>query len=196
MQPFDFSYVAGHRVKVGDIDKKHLVLRVDDEVSNDYAPVVQKTLETKAVDITTNTESVLRMPVLLPVYYICSGNDMAAVNGQTGKVSVRSEKKHKYYFIPWWFKALTTTILASATLYAALRYFNWNAADSLEITAMFGLVMLVVMFAIYSDTVKNKFKVKGEYKIFTSSGGPFRRVNGELVKDKKRLRKGYPACFF
>jgi hypothetical protein len=101
LQAFDFSYVAGHRVKVGDIDKNVLVERVEQEVSNDYASVVRKTLETKAIEVNTDTSSVFRMPVLLPVYYICSGNEMAAVNGQTGKVSVRSIKRQTHYFIPW-----------------------------------------------------------------------------------------------
>lgn len=197
LQAFDFSYVAGHRVKVGDIDKNVLVERVEQEVSNDYASVVRKTLETKAIEVNTDTSSVFRMPVLLPVYYICSGNEMAAVNGQTGKVSVRSIKRQTHYFIPWWLKAIIATILTSSILFGALIYFDWDVDSSLEITGMFSVVMLIVMLVAYSNTVKNKFKVKGERKIFTSSGGPFRRINGKLIKDKKEIKKNVvPPVFF
>ena len=55
------------------------------EVAASYRPVVQKALETQSIDIDPDTKSLLRMPVLLPVYYIRSGNVCAAVNGQTGK---------------------------------------------------------------------------------------------------------------
>ena len=62
---------------------------------------------------------------------------------------------------------------------------------------MFSVVMLIVMLVAYSNTVKNKFKVKGERKIFTSSGGPFRRINGKLIKDKKEIKKNVvPPVFF
>ena len=58
---------------------------------------------------------------LLPVYYIAEGETMAAVNGQTGKVSVRAEKASHYYFLPWWFKAILATLLVSKTFAAGLR---------------------------------------------------------------------------
>ena len=88
---FEFGYVAGHHVKTPDINGKDLEQRVCQEVEECYTPSVRKTLETKAVSIKASAESAITMPVLLPVYYICKGDLMAAVNGQTGKVSVRAD---------------------------------------------------------------------------------------------------------
>ncbi len=102
---FEFGYVAGHHVKTPDINGKDLEQRVCQEVEECYTPSVRKTLETKAVSIKASAESAITMPVLLPVYYICKGDLMAAVNGQTGKVSVRALKESHYYFLPWWLVA-------------------------------------------------------------------------------------------
>ena len=82
---------------------------------------MRKTLETKAVEVSTNTDSVLRMPVLLPVYYLQAGESAAAVNGQTGKVSGLAEKESHYYFLPWWLKALVAVLVFSAVAFGAFR---------------------------------------------------------------------------
>ena len=87
---FDFAYVAGHQVKIGDINERELDQRISDEVAKDYAPAVRKVLESKAVSVDVSTRSLMRLPVLLPAYYFSDGDIIAAVNGQTGKVSVQS----------------------------------------------------------------------------------------------------------
>ena len=197
LQPFDFSYAAGQRIKIDDIDTGELQHRVSDEVSSDYAPVVRKTMETKAVDVETNTASTLRMPVLLPFYYISFGETMAAVNGQTGKVSVRAEKESHYYFLPWWLKAILSTIAITAAAFAAFLFFGMDRKESLIIAAMLALVTFIVTLVAFSDTVRNKFKVDAGRRIFTSSGGPLRRVNGQLVRDSNEIRKEVvPPVFY
>jgi len=189
LQELDFRYAAGQRIKIGDIDSRELKRRVGAEVSSDYTPVVRKTLETKSVEVDTDAESVLRLPVLLPVYYICSGNTVAAVNGQTGKVSVRAEKESHYYFIPWWLKALLSTILISAAAFGAFCLFGMARSESLLIAALLALVTLMITLVAFSDTVRNKFRVEAARKVFTSDGGPLRRVNGRLIQDEKEIRK-------
>ena len=189
LKEMDFRYAAGQRIKIGDIDAKELTRRVAAEVSNDYTPVVQKTLETKSVEVDTDAQSVLRLPVLLPVYYLCSGDLIAAVNGQTGKVSVRAEKVSHYYFLPWWLKAILSTVLISAAAFGAFRLFGMAMRESLYITALLALVILVITLAAFSDTVRNKFKVEAARKVFTSVGGPLRRVDGRLIRDTNRIRK-------
>ena len=197
LKEFDFSYAAGQRIKIGDIDEEQLRKRVGEEVGEDYAPVVRKTLETKAVTVDTDTSDMLRMPVLLPVYYIAEGNTMAAVNGQTGKVSVRAEKESHYYFLPWWLKAILATLLVSAAAFGAFCLGGMEPSGALFITGMLALVLFIVSLCLYSDTVHNKFKVESGRKTFTSSGGPLRRVNGKLVQDKKEIEKPVtPPVFF
>ena len=197
LRAFDFSYAAGQRIKIGDIDSAELKRRVSDEVSSDYTPVVQKTLETKAVNVDTDADAVLRMPVLLPVYYISAGETMAAVNGQTGKVSVRAEKESHYYFIPWWIKAILATLLIGAAAFAAFHLLGLTVSESLMLTGMLSAVIFIVSLCIYSDTVRNKFRVETTRKIFTSSGGPLRRVDGRLVRDGREIKKSVvsPAFF-
>ena len=197
VRPFDFSYAAGQRIKISDIDGAALKARVAEEVGNDYAPVVRRTLETAAVTVDTDTAAVLRMPVLLPIYYICTGGLMAAVNGQTGKVSVRAEKESHYYFLPWWLKAILSTVVIGAAALGAFRLFGMAAPDSLLIAGLLALVTLMVTLAAFSDTVRNDFKVTANRKVFTSSGGPLRRVDGTLTQEKKPLEKSVtPPVFY
>ena len=198
LKAFDFSYAAGQRIKIKDITADELGRRVRDEVSADYAPVVRDTLETKAVDVETNADSALRLPVLLPVYYIASGGTMAAVNGQTGKVSVRAEKESYYYFLPWWLKAILATLATGGAAFGAFYFLGGlTGSESLFLAGMLSAVLFIVTLCLYSDTVRNKFRVEKARKIFTSSGGPLRRVDGRLVRDARELQKQVtPPAFF
>lgn len=197
LKAFDFAFAAGQRIKVADLGEKSLLARVNEEVSADYAPTVRKTLETKAVDVTTDAENVLRMPVLLPVYYICAGETMAAVNGQTGKVSVRAEKPSHYYFIPWWAKAILSTLLISGASYGAFRLCGMTPGESVYITGLLALVWIIIILCVYSDTVHNRFRVESGHKIFQSRGGPLRRTDSGLVRDGREIPKPVtPPVFF
>ncbi len=197
LRPFDFSCAAGQRIKLADIDAVQLQSRVSAEVSNDYAPVVMKTLEARAVNVDTGAGSVLRMPVLLPVYYLCSGELMAAVNGQTGKVSVRAEKDSHYIFLPWWLKAILSTVIIGGAAFAAFRLFGMSAADSLFTAGILTLITFIITLVAFSETVRNKFLEKAKRKIFTSSGGPIRRVDGRLVQDAEEIKKEVmPPVFY
>ena len=65
------------------------------------------------------------------------------------------------------------------------------------ITAMLALVIFIITLVAFSDTVKNKFREKAGRKVFTSSGGPLRRVNGQLVRDAKEIQKEVvPPIFY
>ena len=185
LREFDFAFAAGQRVKVRDVDEEELKKRIDQEVSNDYAPTVRKTMRTKAVEVETDPDSVLRMPVLLPVYYIAAGDTLAAVNGQTGKVSVRAEKASHYYFIPWWLKAIIATVLICGAAFGAFRLFGMALGDSLYITGILALFTIVVTLVAYSDTIRNKFRVESAHKVFTSRGGPWRRTEAGLAQEEK-----------
>ncbi len=194
---FEFAYVAGQRVKIADISDDVLKKRVSEETSESYTPAVRKTLETKAVDVSANVSSAISMPVLLPVYYICRDNIMAAVNGQTGKVSVRAEKDSHYYFLPWWLKAILATLTFTLISFAAMYFLGMQAMESLMISGMLGFILLIITLCLYSDTPKNKFRVESGRKIFTSDTKRVRREAGKLVADEKELaRKTEKPVFF
>ena len=194
---FDFAYVAGQRVKISDISNEDLERRVNSETSKTYTPMIRKVLEAKAVDVDSDAGSAIRLPSLLPVYYICKGDLMAAVNGQTGKVSVRALKPSHYYFLPWWFKAILVTIIFSAIVFAGLCLFGMTAAESLYITGLLSIFFIIVILCVYSDTVHNDFAVESGRKIYTSKGRTFKRERGELVlSDEILSRKVVEPVFF
>ena len=194
---FDFGYVAGHHVKIPDVSGKDFEQRVCREVEKCYTPSVRKTLETKAVSINASAESTITMPVLLPVYYICKGDLMAAVNGQTGKVSVRALRESRYYFLPWWLKAIFATLLMSGAAFGALYLFGMDLGGSLLFTAVLAFFFFVVVLCVYSDTTKNSFSVEAGREIFTSGEATFHREREKLVQSDEILgRKTVPPVFF
>ena len=194
---FDYSYVAGHRVKTRDISEDQLIKRVDVEVGEDYKPVIQKTLEAKAVNVNVHTGDALRMPILLPIYYLSFGGYMAAVNGQTGKVRVRAIKDSKYLILPWWLKAILATI--AGTLGVALGLFLFGAEKDLIFTATgcLALIFVFIFFAAYSQQKEDTFGLETYRKIFTSKGGSYVREGKELVQVKEeRIKTVIPPIFF
>lgn len=197
MAAFDCSMIAGQRVKTSDLDDKVLEGRVREETQESYAPAVRKVLETKAVDVQADVKNTLRLPVLLPVYYISRGNVLAAVNGQTGKVSVRAEKASHYYFLPWWFKAILATAAAFLLICGGLHLGGMTLRESLVISGMAGFVLLIVMLCMYSDTTKNRFSVEAGYKIFTSGEkGYVRDETGVLRENRIPERRNAEPMFF
>ena len=197
MTEFDFAYVAGHHVKTRDINDKELQNRMESEIGKNYKPVVQKTLETQAIHVDTYAGNVMRMPVLLPVYYLRAGETLAAVNGQTGKVSVRAEKESHYYFLPWWLKAILSTLVLSAASFIVFNLFGAGFMNSLFYTGILAIFFMIVTLAAYSDTDHTDFSVKAGRRIFTSQGGPWRRIDGRLIQDKKPVRRPLtPPLFF
>ena len=194
---FDYGYVAGHHVKTPDINGKELEQRICREVEECYTPAVRKTLETKAVSIEASAESAITMPVLLPVYYICKGDLMAAVNGQTGKVSVRALKESRYFFLPWWLKAILATLIMSGAAFGAMHLGGMDLDGSLLITAGLALIFFVVLLCLYSDTTKNSFSVVAGREIYTSGQATFQRERGKLALSDEILdRKTVPPVFF
>ncbi|MCR5345058.1 MAG: hypothetical protein K6E46_03245 [Lachnospiraceae bacterium] len=211
MAEFDFAYVAGQRVKTPDVDDERFEYRVREEASNSYEPKVRKILETKAVYVNSDVEEAVRMPVLLPVYYINKENKekmyrgktypgdnfMAAVNGQTGKVSVRAEEDTKYYFLPWWLKGILATIISTGVLAGGMYLFGAETELITVASGCFGLIAFIVLMCLYSDTEHNSFSVEEGRKIFTSGTQTLKRVKGKLVWDDKVIeRKVMDPIFF
>ncbi|MBQ8053831.1 MAG: hypothetical protein IJ198_08545 [Lachnospiraceae bacterium] len=193
---FDFGYVAGHKVKTDNISGKELEKRIREEVGESYAPAVRKVLETKAVHVDADVSSVVRMPALLPVYYLSDGQLMAAVNGQTGKVSVRAIEESHYYFLPWWLKSLLATLAVSAAAFAGFSLFGMERGQSLLMTAVLAFFTLIVTLCAYSDTDRLRFRVESGRKIFTSGDEAFTRVGGKLTGTTPPARNITPPVFF
>lgn len=216
LKEFDFAYTAGQRIKIRDTDDKEFLKKIQSEVSDDYRPTVEKTLGTKALDIDIDPQEAVRMPLLLPAYYIrtggssdsgknagnggkegkgAKGGTIAAVNGQTGKVSVLAEKPSHYYFLPWWLKAILATAVICLVTFAGMTLFGADRGNAIICTGVLGLITLIVTLCAYSDTIKNSFQVESERKVFTSSGGSLRRSgrDGEHLVQDARNDAGRPS---
>lgn len=205
---FDFAYVAGHQVKTDNITGKELERRVSEEVAASYAPAVRKVLETEAVQVEADVASVVRMPALLPVYYLCDGDLMAAVNGQTGKVSVRAIKESHYYFWPWWLKSLAATLIIGLIAYFGFFLFSGDVRGSAFLTALLSFVTLIVTLVAYSNTDRVSFRIERGRKIFTSGDEALVRTRGttgadaadgngrDLTRTKLPKRNITPPVFF
>ena len=198
LKEFDFAYLAGQRVKVSDIDNYELEKRICDELEENYKKELKKTFKTDALDISVATESMLRMPVLLPVYYICDGNFMAVINGQTGKVSVRAEKDSYYYFLPWWLKAILSNIIICSIIYLAMVICGAKKDVALTALGCLALIIGIITLCLFEqDSKKKAFKELAGRKIFSSKNYPYRRKEtGELFKDQTELKREMNAPVF
>ncbi len=197
LKEFDFSYVAGHQVKIGDISNDELIRRIDVEVGDDYKPVIQKTLETKAVSVNAHAGDAVRMPVLLPVYYLAFDGLLAAVNGQTGKVSVRAAKDSKYLLLPWWLKAILSTIAGTAAITLSMILFGAERDLIYVASGCLFLILLIVFFAAYSQQKEDSYGLETYRKIYTSKGGRYVREGDRLLQTNEEHKKPViPPVFF
>lgn len=184
---FDFAYVAGHQVKIGDITNNELINRISNEVKESYKPVIQKTLETKAINVDLSTDNLLRRPVLLPVYYISIGDYMAAVNGQTGKVSVRKIKDSYIYILPWWLKAILAAGSSIGIITLGMKLFGVSKDLIITVAQILGFFFSIVMLVAFSSKKQKNLKIKKPRKIYSSKDGLYTRENGKLTKSRKKL---------
>ena len=157
---------------------KELDARVREEVAAGYGPVVHKALETKNVDIALQTGDLLRLPVMLPVYYISSGDVKAAANGQTGKVAVRCEKVRKT--MPWWVRPIVATLAVFAVAFAIATLFVGDWRGGMVMAGGIALVMGLVFYTAYSNAHDGEKRKTIDPKIFTSGEAFERAPDGSL----------------
>ena len=180
LREFDFSYAAGQRIKIADINGAEAQQRLNSETAENYRGGMEKIWGTKDIDILAQVDPVVKIPVLLPVYYITDGNVHAAVNGQTGKVSVRAEKETKYIAFPWWMKSLLVLLVTCAALYSAILLGSKESGTALSVTGMVALVY-VIIFAAMFDGANNRFSMTKYRDIFSSGEQTYRRERGKLI---------------
>ena len=166
IREFEFSYLAGQRVKIRDIDDAATAARIKDEIAANYEPHLYKTMETKAINVTPDTDALLKLSVVLPAYYIRAGNTVAAVNGQTGKVAVKEAKDR--FLLPWQLRPIGWTIIISAVVSAFAYLFGAEPMGNLIITGCIAIFMLIVLFTAYHDMYQGEKRWRLRRRIFTS----------------------------
>lgn len=195
LREFDFSYAAGQRIKIADINGAEAQQRLNSETAENYRGGMEKIWGTKDIDILAQVDPVVKIPVLLPVYYITDGNVHAAVNGQTGKVSVRAEKETKYIAFPWWMKGLLVLLVTCAALYSAILLGSKEPGTALTITGMVAF-LYVIIFAAMFDGANNRFSVIRYWDIFSSGEQTYRRERGKLILREDIIKRKIEAPVF
>ena len=112
---FDFNYLNGQKAKIQDIDAKEMNLRITEEVEVELIRTLSKKLFNKRITLYLLDDDNEAASTLLPVYFVDCGNGIsAAVNGQTGKVSIMTGKEVKltkrWWLVPSIFTALSIVL--------------------------------------------------------------------------------------
>lgn len=116
---FDFSYLNHQKAKIKNVDDKELNKRIDEEIKAELFQTLSKKLLNRRISLFLLDDENESASALLPVYFIkCEDGIVAAVNGQTGKISIATGKtlqpsKH------WW---ILPTILATIATIAGIVY--------------------------------------------------------------------------
>ncbi len=155
LKPFEFGYITGQNVKLPDISGNEAANRVLREIEEDYRPTVERVMETSGIQLHAQSDSLLSLPALLPVYLFVQGKKMAVVNGQTGRVAVSAGRVKKTY--PWVIEPAIMTILAAVMMH--LLFWDW------ELTGMGTIVFGLIFFVGFSNGRGAKIKnmiLKGE----------------------------------
>ena len=166
VREFDFSYLAGQRVKVRDTNDEQTAARISGEIASAYRPFARKTMETKGVTVNADTGNMMELSAVLPAYYLRAGRTLAAVNGQTGKVAVQERKDR--YMMPWWIKPIMGSVLFPAIAYGIMTLFGVEPMGKLLVAGMLFLFLLLVLFTAYHNEYGGMGRERLPRRIFVS----------------------------
>lgn len=172
-RPFEFGYIAGMPVKLNDSSDMEINKRIEEEVTEDFRPEVERVMQTTGVQIKTSTQNIDVLSALLPVYFIKSGKLTAVLNGQTGRIAVSKERTKKSY--PWVIEPLIYTVILTCLMGW---WMDWDPETVFYSASVFGCII----FAAMSDgrgSLIRRVTIKSE----TSAA---KRQDGELVIDESK----------
>ena len=149
VREFDFSHLAGQRVKVPDTDEAETANRVSSEIASQYRPFAAKALETRAVTVNADTGNMMTLGAVLPAYYLRAGDTLAAVNGQTGKVAVRERRVR--HTLPWWLRPMAGSLFFPALVYGIMALFGAEQMACLYVSGLLAVFLLFVLFTAYHN---------------------------------------------
>lgn len=172
-RPFEFGYIAGMPVKLNDSPDKEINARIEEEVSEDFRPEVERVMQTTGVRIKTRTENIDVLSALLPVYFIKSGKLTAVLNGQTGRIAVSKERTKKSY--PWVIEPLIYTVLLTCLMGW---WMHWNPEGVFYSAVVFGCIIFAAMTDGRGSLIR-RVTLRSE----TSSA---KRRDGELVINESK----------
>lgn len=166
VKEFDFSFLAGQRVKVRDTDDATTASRIGQEIAADYRPFVAKVLETRGISISADAGNMVELSAVLPAYYLRAGDVLAAVNGQTGKVAVRERKER--HMAPWWIKPILGSVGFPAVVYGIMKLLGAEQGACLFVAGILAVFLLFVLFTAYHNEFGGLGRETLPRRIFTS----------------------------
>ena len=143
IKPFEHGYIAGHKVKLSDLSPGKTHRRAIREAEKDFLPEVSKVLQTEGVRVRVKANLFLEVPMMMPVYILKRGYLFAAVNGQTGRISLTMSTEEKPS--KKWMRE-PAFMTAAATLLTAL-YFKFMLLP----VVMLGIFFAVIFFSLYGS---------------------------------------------
>lgn len=144
---FDYGFLNGQRAKIQNVNGEKLSSRIKEEMSTELYHTLSKEAHTKEISVFMGDNDNETIAALMPVYFVNCGNGVAAaVNGQTGKISVSTGKSINLTRF-WW---LSPTIV---TVVLAIIFFALNAGAMLALTGagVFGMILFAVAHQRHRD---------------------------------------------
>ncbi len=188
IEPFDWSkleqmrleYVAGHKVKLQDLDESKTKARIEQEIVEDYYSVVERALETPQLHIQAQVARVMSQPAFLPVYVLKLGRLQAAVNGQTGRVAVTENKNRRNF---WWVLE-PLTIIALVALGMHLLFHSWLHTG---LASFLAAIMTFVVLGESRGIVSKRIIKRGSNVSAKREGKKLKQ--GEKISDDSSIAK-------
>lgn len=148
ISPFQYGYIAGISTKLQDAEERNIANRINEEIKNSYLPTIEKTLQSQDLEASVDTDNVLQIPALMPVYVITRGEVQCAINGQTGRVAVTPLKETVTQRA--WLEPLLLILLVAGLCEAIPLMLHFHA--SFELTAGISGIAALVAWTAYSGT--------------------------------------------
>lgn len=139
---FNFGYLNHQEAKVQNVWGDSLKDRIIEETREELYQTLSKKVRTKEMEVGMNDDENESIAALLPVYLVKCGDVAAAVNGQTGKVSIDTGKR-KNHTRNWWMAPTLATLTVSVVA-AILAH---DAAYGLIPAFVFGIVFFVFAYS-------------------------------------------------
>lgn len=176
---FEFGYLNRQNAKVQNVTNEELKTRIDEETRAELYKSLTKKNRTKEMSILLDDNDKESIPALMPVYLVKGGDGIAAaVNGQTGKVSVATGKTKNltrhYWIAPVLFGILVTLVLC------IIRY-KTSGAIELGNSAWIGLFFGFIYYAIARS--RHKKEIVNEVLTYPDSTTDHNDTQSEFFTD-------------
>ena len=137
---FDFGFLNHQSAKIQNVVGEALNNRIAEETRAELYQNLSKKARTKEMTVFLDEDENESIPALMPVYLVkCKDGIAAAVNGQTGKISIATGKKKNLTSLWWLWPTLATLIIGIVS--------GWWIGEAVAGGAM-ALVFGLIFFAV------------------------------------------------